>query len=163
MEIESIIIGVIILAICIVQLMLMSRNRKKTERKKVELLLSLAKNNHSTITKHEACGDYIIGIDEQAQKIFFVKQGENLVEEQCINLREIKQCVIERNAKTVAQSTSTTNLIEKLQLTFIPSDKTKKEIALEFFNAAKTMQLFGELQSIEKWHKEINTVLNSRK
>ncbi len=159
MELGSITIGIVLFAICILPLVLMSRNSKNNEHRRMKSLINLAQINNSTITKHETCGDYIIGIDENTQKVFFIKQGENETIQECINLFEVKNCIIERNAKTVSQTTSKINLINKLDLTFIPIDKYKKEYKLEFFNAEKTMQLFGELQSIEKWHKEINTFL----
>ncbi len=47
-------------------------------------------------------------------------------------------------------------MIDRLELCFISKAKDKPEIKLEFFNADVHPQLYGELQTVEKWSKLIN-------
>lgn len=51
----------------------------------------------------------------------------------------------------------------KLELSFLPIANDKPEIKLEFFHIDVSVQLYGELQSIEKWSKIINDRLNHKK
>ena len=155
MDVSSIIIGAIVVALCIVPFIVMSQNRKKRERKTIESLNSIAQRQNCSISKHEICGDFIIGIDEVNKYVFFLKKLNDKVVEQCVNLSEIRNCKLNNTARTVANQ----SVIDKLELSFIPIDKNKKEIALEFFNTDINMQLGQELRSIEQWSNFINDYL----
>ncbi|MDD4150972.1 MAG: hypothetical protein PHE33_13190, partial [Bacteroidales bacterium] len=118
-------------------------------------LNNIANQQHCSISKHEICGDFIIGIDEVNKYVFFLKNLNEKVVEQCVNLAEIRNCKIKNTARTVANQ----SVIDKLELSFIPIDKNKKEIALEFFNTDINMQLGQELRSVEQWSNFINDYL----
>jgi len=156
------IILAIIIAICIVPFILMSRNSKKRERKTLQSIINIANQQDCTITKHEICGDFIIGIDETKNFVFFFKQL-NIVVEQFINLADIQNCKVKNTTSTVTNKHGNYNVIDKLELSFIPFDKKKKEITMEFFNADNSIQLVGELQSVEKWSNLINDCLKYKK
>lgn len=159
MDLGSIIIGAIILAICIVPFIFMGRNRKKRERNTIQSLVNFANQQNCNISKHEICGDYIIGIDETKKFVFFIKQIKENVDKKHINLADIRNCMIDNTSRTVTNNNNNLNVIDKLELSFIPFDKAMNEIKLEFFNADNSMMLVGELQSIEKWVKFINNIL----
>lgn len=163
MDLGSTIIGAIIIAICIVPFIIMSQNRKKRERKTLQLLINIANQQNCIISKHEICGDFIIGIDETKNFVFFFKQLKDKVVEQYINLAEIQSCKVKNTARTVIIKNYNHNVIDKLELNFIPFDKNKKETTLEFFNTENSLQIVGEFQSVEKWSKLINDSLKTKK
>jgi len=163
MYLENTIIGAIIIAICIVPFIIMSKNRKKRERKSLQALISTASKHNCNISMHEICGDFIIGIDEPHKNVFFVKQMKDNLIEQHVNLADIQNCRIKNTARTISDKNGNFNVVDKLELSFVPLLKNNKEISLEFYNADNGMLIVGELQSVEKWAKLINNSMQTKK
>lgn len=163
MDLGSAIIGAILIAICIVPLFLISQNRKGREKKSLQSLISIANQQNCTISNSEICGDFVIGIDENKKFVFYFKQLNDKIIERCINLAEIQKCAVKNTFRTVAGKKGNQNVIDKLELSFIPFDKNKNEIKLEFFNSNINSQLVGELQICEKWSKLISVYLKNQK
>jgi len=163
MQLNNIIIGAIIIVICIVPFILLGQGKKKRKRKILESLNNIANQHDCTIGKHEICGDFIIGIDETKKAVFFMKQLAEKTVEQYVNLLEIANCKARTTARAVEFGNGSQSVIEKLELSFIPIDKNKKEISFEFFNTDISSQLIGELQSIEEWSKLINDFIKNKK
>ena len=155
MDLSSIIIGAIVIACCIVPFIIIGQNRKKSERKTIQSFINKANQHNCNISKHEICSDFIIGLDETNKTVFFLKNLKDKGVEQCINLAEIRTCKVKNASRTVANQ----SVIDRLELSFIPIDKNKKEISLEFFNSDIKIQLGREVESIERWSKQINDCL----
>lgn len=155
MDIKIIIIGSILVILCILPLVFAGRGRKKKEKKLLQSLFDFANRNECTITEHEICGDIMIGVDESNLKLFFMKQINHEIITQLVNLKEFQTCKL----KNTSRGVMSTSVIEKLELVFIPKDKTKKEVSLEFFNSDHSIQIVDELQSIEKWCNKINALV----
>lgn len=161
MDLESAIYGAIVIAIIIILLLILSQSSKKRKKEKLQSLINLANKHNCKISQHEICGNYVIGIDEIKNTIFFYKQINNKVVEQFIDLAAIKKCKVINISRTISNKDSNINIVDKLELSFIPIVKNKTEIILEFFNTDYSPQLCGELQSIEKWAKTINDRLKN--
>lgn len=155
MDIKIIIIGSILVILCILPLVFAGRGRKKKEKKLVQSLFDFANRNECSITEHEICGEILIGVDESNRCLFFMKQRNQEVITQLINLNEFQICKVKNSSRSV----NNTSVIEKLELVFIPKDKTKKEVALEFYNSDHSIQIVDELKSIEKWCNKINALV----
>ena len=162
MNFSNIIIVAIVIALCAVPFILMAQNKKKRVRKTLQSLTNIANQQNCTISKHEICGDFTIGIDETKKFVFFIKKSEDKVVEQFINLSEIQNCKAKNTSRIVAYNKENQNVIDKIELCFTPIDKNKKEVSWEFFDADINMQLSGELQSIEQWSKLINDYLKNK-
>ena len=63
MDLGSVIIGAVLLAICAVPFLLMGQKRKKRDRQTLQLLFNRANQEKCTISQHEICGDFVIGIE----------------------------------------------------------------------------------------------------
>ena len=74
---------------------------------------------------------------------------------QLVNLKEFQICKV----KNTSRGVNNTSVIEKLELVFLPKDKTKKEVALEFFNSDHSIQIVDELHAIEKWCNRVNGLM----
>lgn len=159
MDLGNTVTGIILVAICVVPVVIVEHNRKKRERKTLQSLINIANQQNCKVSKHEICGDFVIGIDESKKNVFFSKQTKDEVINQFVNLAEIKNCIVQNATRRIVNKDSTTNVVDKLELNFIPLDKSKNEITMEFFNSEINTQLNGELQSFERWSKLINSYL----
>jgi hypothetical protein len=155
MDSKTFIIGLIIILTCITPFFIFQFLKRKKTKQDVQLLKDLALQHGCEITEHEMCGNYLIGVDENESFLFFIKQYEGQNYKQFIDLKKVQTCKI----KDTSRIANNTTLIEKLELVLMPKDKSEKEIVLEFYDNDIAMQLFGELQSIEKWYALVTKLL----
>ena len=155
MDTSTIIIGAILLAICILPFVLISRNRKKKEQELLKSLTNLANEHQSKISQFEVCGDQMIGIDEDTKSIFFIKQTDKETVVKHVSLSNVQHCEL---VKTTVNSSGDT-IIDRLELKFVPIDPHQPQYIIEFYNLSERFQLNGELQMIEKWFKIIEDLI----
>ncbi len=156
MDIGITITGAIFIAICTLPFVLMARNNRKKEKLHFQSLSNIAAKQNCKITAYECCEEYIIGLDETSNFLFFFKQNKENETSQHINLSEIKNC------KTINTSRSNGNqkIIDKLELSFSFHSNNTSDIILELYNSKNRMQLGEDLLLIERWAKKINDRLN---
>jgi hypothetical protein len=149
----SIITAIIIVMICLLPVVLMTRRHKRKEK---ELLKSLCPKpgKEANISKYDSWSNAAIGIDVNSDIVFFTKNtGDDNINQQ-VMLGDIEQCKIVR---INSGESSRNKAIEKLELFFIPKTKEKAVNALNFYNAEYDgPTLAGELQLAEKWCSIIN-------
>lgn len=163
MDLGTAIIGAISIILCALPFVMIRRSRKKREKVFLQSLSEIASKNNSQITQNEIFGSFAIGIDEIKNFVFSYRSVDDNVSEQIIDLGEIQSCKVINTSKTFTNNDASQKVIGRLELSFIPTAKNKPEIRLEFFNTDVNPQLNGELQSIEKWAKHINELLNHKK
>ena len=163
MDLGSAIIGAIVIIICALPFVMMSRNSKKREKKNLQSLSEIATQNNCQIDQHEIFGSSAIGIDETKNFVFFYKLTKDKGIEQSVDLSEVQNCKVINTSRTLNNKGGNRKVIDKLELSFLPIVQNRSEIKLEFFNSDDNLQLLGELQSIEKWSKLINDRLNHKK
>lgn len=132
MDSGTLVIGAIMIAICILPFILINNSIKKQKKQLLQALLALSDQKNCKMTQYELGSNLAIGIDENADLLFFFKRLKD---------KEISQHV---------------NLKDKLELCISPKTKSRPDIFLEFYNSEENLQLNGELQLIEKWAKIIN-------
>ena len=159
MDLQSIIIGVIVITLCFFPYVYMTKKGKKRDQQFFQLLLNKAKHLNCNITTHEVLGEIIIGLDDDKKELFFIKRTKTYERLQHLNLNELKSIKLNNLSITVGPKESNQKVIDKLQLVFTPIDSTKKDIIFEFYNSDETLVLNGELQLIEKWAKLLNEKL----
>lgn len=162
MDLGSTIIGAILLAIFIVPIILMNGNRKKRERKALQSLITIANQQNCMISKHEICSDFVIGIDETKNFVFFFKQKAEETISQYVDLSEIKISQAVKSTRTIKNKNRNTEITKRVKLSFIPKNKGKAETIFELYNEENT-ELNGELQLADKWSKQINDRLKNKK
>lgn len=150
MDLTTTIIGAFILALCITPLVIAYNKRKKRERLLRQALLNYAASQSGKITKHDIWPDTAIGIDEDVNRIYFLKKGTSGKEYFTkADLSSIKSISIagEENPEHT----------DKLEL--ILEHRSNPVIALEFYNRERALQINEELQLIKKWQAIINSKL----
>ncbi len=154
MELGNIIIGAVLVAVFVVPFMFAGRNSKNRKKQMLSSLRAIANQHNSNVSIHEFCSDFVIGMDELKNFVFFYKKREDKDLENYIDLSEIKSCRVHILRREGVKGTD--KVIDKVDLSFTPYDKTKKVIDLEFYNTDVSSVLNGELEAVEKWGKLIS-------
>lgn len=163
MDIGIPIIGIAIIIACIMPFIVMNRNKKKSQNKILQSLTEVAEKHNCQIHQYEFCGDFLLGVDETKTYAFFYKNNSEKETIQYVNLSEIQHCKIHKIYRTDESSGGNSNLLERLYLRFIPTNKNKAEIDFECYNTEVKIQMLGELQTIEKWVKIISNLIVTKK
>lgn len=164
MDTGTTIIGIIILLLCILPLVIMTRKANQKERQFSRDLFDFAKKSNSKLSEHEIMNNIAIGLDKENNQLFFLRKKENIEAEFQINLLEIQKCRVLNSNRTVNSKEGNYKVIDKLALAFTYLDKNKQETVLDFYKSElNNFSLNGELQLIEKWLKIINDLLMENK
>ncbi len=159
MDLGTIIIGVICIALCALPFVLTNKNKKNKEKELLNSLKDFAKQHNSEITDYEISESYAIGLDETKRTISFLQKTKENVDLQFIELNTIKNCEINNISKSLGKNETT---LDKLNLKLNVIGKNKPSITLEFFNSDISFQPVNEFDSIEKWNKIINSLLQNQ-
>ncbi|MGE0562021.1 MAG: hypothetical protein AB7O47_09410 [Flavobacteriales bacterium] len=155
MDLQSIIVGVIVIALCFFPYVYMTRKAKKRDQQFFQLLLDKAKQLNCNITIHEVTGNIIIGLDDEKKFFFFLKRTKNYERIQHINLNEVKSVKLNNISRMVGEKGNKQKVIDKLQLVFTTHSSITRDKIFEFYNSDETLVMNGELKLIETWLKII--------
>lgn len=157
MNLGTFITGIITLLLFVVPIIILNRGKKVKEKQLLQALTNLAQQYNCQIHQYELVGIYAIGIDEARNFVFFYKQLTDKHVEQAIDLGKYLSCSVKDTYSTAQNTGSKYKVHDKLELVLRPGDKSRQEEIVTFYNTSDTPQLIGELQSIEKWSKLINS------
>ena len=153
------IIGLIAILICIVPFVIIYYNRVKKKNKMLQSLNEIAQPHNCKISQHEFCGDFVLGIDESRNFVFFFKQKKEEAISQFVDLAEIQTCQVIKKKLNDKTDIISLGFIERLELSFIPANKNKAEMKFELYDEVTNKQLSGELQFVDRWLKLISNRL----
>jgi hypothetical protein len=153
MDLGTTLIGAIISIICLLPFVLMAVSRRKREKQLLQTLVDYANEYEGNITQHETVGDIIIGLDEKSNTVFFYTKNKIAETKQYIRLADYKKC----NVVSTTRDFNNSKVIDTVELSFIPIEKTTPIEELSLFNTKYNLQLSGELQLAEKWAKLVNS------
>ncbi|MFA5298417.1 MAG: hypothetical protein WC389_09460 [Lutibacter sp.] len=156
MNLGTFIVGVIAVGICVLPFVLMVGGRKKKEKKLLLSVSAIAKEHNCKISQYEFCDEFVIGLDEIANFLFFFRNSNIKEMSEQINLAEIKTCKMKRTGHYDNNREGGNSTIEKLELQLSYIDKNKTDLLLPFFNEEEDVQMNGEIQVIEKWNEIVN-------
>lgn len=156
MDTTSAIIGIIVLSLCILPFLVLSKNSRKKTKQTIGVLRIMATEHGTTIENFEIDNTFIIGMNPEQDKLFFFKKTATENYKKVIDLNKFQACSLLKETRTIGEKNNYYTIIERLALTFNPTPTDKSENELEFYNSNKTIQLSGEFQAIEKWSKIIN-------
>lgn len=159
MDIGTFVVGISLMALCILPFVAMSRIKKNKEKQLLKSLSAIANKYGGNIVQHEIFGNFIIGLDNSTNSVFFLKKDKEEEVIKHVRLTETKHCRVEETGRTISNKDGNHKLVDRLDLHFTPIDSSKPEVLMEFYNAQDSMQLSGELQMIRKWEKTINEQL----
>jgi hypothetical protein len=157
MDLGTIIIGTIMIAICLMPFVLMSRSRKNKEKAISRNLEKAALENGGRISAYDINLTIGIGMDDVNRVVYFSRLIGGRETIQQVSLSDVQSCKVIIKSKVNAVYGGT--IIEKLTLAFSLKETKKGGFVYEFFDAIENIQLNGELQLIEKWQQKITTHL----
>jgi hypothetical protein len=156
MDLRTAFIGLIIIGICVIPFVMINYYRLKKEKKMLKSLSDIAKQQHCVINKYEICGEYVIGIDEKTNFIFFFQHQEEKEIAQFVNLNEILFCEILKKTRAGTNESGNLLFIERVELLFKFKNTKRAAVHLELFDEEINIQIRQELEFAEKWAKYFN-------
>jgi hypothetical protein len=161
MELGSTLVAAVLVAVCVLPFWLISRNRKKAEKRILQALADIASQHNNKIVQQELCGDLAIGLTENDQAVVFYKEGKTTVTAEYIPLAEVQSCKVINVSRTTDNKNGNNKVTDKLELVFSFTDAKKPEVVLPFYNTQEQLQLIGELQLIQQWAKIVTDRLRT--
>ncbi len=158
MDLGSITVGTIIVAICIVPFVIMAINKKKKENKMLQALNHIATTQNHTVSDYEFCGDFVIGRDKELNAIFFYKESNGQTQSSSVDLSTIKNCQAVKTHRNVKSGGEQLTITERVALAFTPSNGANQEVSFTLYDV-DNMQLNGEIQLADSWSALINKKL----
>lgn len=162
MDLNSAITGAIAILICFLPFVMITRSRKKKEKLFLKSLSDFAIQNNCQIDQREVFNSFAIGMDEAQNFVLFYSKTKDREIAQFVDLGKIQSCKVSNTNRTYKNKEGDHKVIDKLELNFIPTARNQPAVTMEFFNPEVSLQLSGELQSIEKWSKLINDRLKQQ-
>lgn len=150
-----VIMGVVLVSICALPFILADLKRRKKANWYVSKLREMAAQNQAAITKYDFCRDFILGIDEKNNQLFYFQFRGDTEMSQHINLKEIAACKVINKSRTIDRVT----VVDQLLLNFKPATRNKDEINWMLYSTDYHTQLDDELQLSAKWATLINKQL----
>lgn len=157
MDIGTAITGFVLIAIMSSPFWLMKRATMVKNKRMLGLIKTEADRFECKITEYELTGNIIIGIDHDAEMVFFGKSKGTSDFSQTVNLADFQSCEIVAKNRTRGGSASNDIIVDKLELYFKSKTPGKGDITLEFYSGAENFQLNDELSVIKKWGQIINS------
>ncbi|AKD05012.1 hypothetical protein POKO110462_18675 [Pontibacter korlensis] len=158
MDFESIIIGIISLAIFIVPVILIQRKQKGKSLERVKSLTALGEKHHIKIEQHDFCSNYAIGIDSVQHKLLYLKEGEQNNQEVLVDLSRVLNCSVNKAFRDVNH----TRIMDKIELVFSFKEPKTPKLALTFYDKEISLTLNDELRLCEKWSVIVNETIQAR-
>ncbi len=163
MDLGSAIIGMVLIAICVLPFVWMHRIKKAGENKLLKALSELAAGKGCAASKQQVFRDFAIGMDENKGYVFFYKKSNEEEVSACIDLAGTRTCKVVNTSSSFNTHDGARKVTEKLELVFAPVADNTPTVALEFYDMYKNVQLSGELQLIEIWADRISEWLKKVK
>lgn len=136
MDITTLIIGVAIVALCVLPFWLSGNARKRREKKLTDALNEMAQLKSTTICNSEVCGNNSVGIDGSGRWLFYARCKGGLRE--CIDLENVRACSIVDKPDTIGLSFAT---------------DAKTDTYIEFYNSNIEATSDDESRLAARWHK----------
>jgi hypothetical protein len=152
MDLQTAILAVVTIAVSLSPFFISSLLSKRKANALLSKLQEAARSVGSSVQEHEACGNFIIGIDQSKKMLFFMRKGGELPQVQTINLDKVLQCKKVHEARTVKDGVSQYTVVDRVGLHFVFRDPSVLDVYLEFFKVEADIKPSGELQCMEKWH-----------
>lgn len=159
MDFTTLIIGLVVIAVCAVPVVLLSNTNKKQGAKLLKRMQKEVTKTHCQLTRHDLCGDFMIGMDEPIRKLFFLKQLKYDTIFQVLDLNDMSQCKVTLVDRSIGKKSSDTRVTERIELQLTPKDKSKSVVSLLLYEANDNPVIGDELLIANKWAERIQYFL----
>jgi len=152
------IFGLVILIIIILVVVIANNNKKNKKKQFVQTLSDLAEKSNCTISEYDLWNNTLIGIDNAAHKLFFIRKTAEISVNNVIDLQGVQKCRVINSSRVVTNNETNNTVIDKLELALTSPDIKIADTLLEFYNTNRdNLFLNGELPLAEKWAAIVNT------
>ncbi|MCE1197467.1 MAG: hypothetical protein LWW85_00740 [Marinilabiliales bacterium] len=128
---------------------------KKATKEKIQPLTNLAAEHQCTLHQMDSWIHVLIGLDQEKNRLFFIRKTESDSASQVIDLKEMTECRILPTTRTVKLADDTRTVTDKLELEIRGKTRAQDQV-LEFYNAhLDSLSMQGQLQMATKWREII--------
>ncbi len=156
-------VGLVSILIFVFPFVLIHRHRKNKEQKMLRLVQETARAQNCQVSTHAFCSDFVLGIDDSRNFVFFNKQKKEDAIAAFVDLSEIQSCYVAKKTRSAINGKSSFSIIELVELSFVPKNRSKAEVRFELYDQDTNMQLSGELQFADLWAEQLNTRIKQEK
>ncbi|EGV43936.1 hypothetical protein BZARG_2358 [Bizionia argentinensis JUB59] len=154
MDSNTLIMGLIIIAVIIVPIMFIQMSQNGKKKKAKNTFIAEAKSNNVHVSEMDFWGTYYaIAIDKDENKLVYSKKTEEETEEETewitADLSSVTDCFIQKTDKTIQNKT--TSKIETERIDLVLRTNGQKDYVLEFYNIDVNFEMTTERALLEKW------------
>lgn len=151
MDVGSFALGAILVALCIAPFVAIHYHKRKLNSALLDVIKEEAASRHCQISRFEFCGDFVLGVDDEKNTLFFHKDTKDETVTEFVDLHHIKSCKPEKKVRSINANNQRSQIIERLDLVFIPKNGDDPIVRFELYDESTGGQLSGELQFLEEW------------
>jgi len=155
----SLIIGIVLVLLFVIPIYFLSRKNSSKDKKLLTFFINMAEQQGLNLSQTEIWDSiYFIGMDQEAEKLFYLKKTEENEEKVLIGIKEIEKCRVDNVIRTIKEGKYTTSATDRIELKIKLNNSNGSEKAIEFYNAhgAGHLILSNQLHLADKWAKTIN-------
>lgn len=154
MENNSIIVGAIVLICAILPFLLLGREEKKQNKKRLQEFNQFVKENSGNIARIEKWKDRVLGHDRYSDRVFYFFSNSEFTRKEIIDLSKISKLEVEKSYREIDLSEGKVKIVNRVELIFHGRDS--RNFSIDFYtNDYDEKALNGEIQLAEKWCKLI--------
>lgn len=158
MDLNTSIIGLIILTIISVPLVYIQMSQNIQKKKAKHKFIANAKTNQVHISEMDFWGTYYaIAMDSSENKLVYSKKTDDETVWITADLNKVTDCYIHKTERTFKNKT--TNKIETDRIDLVLRTKDQKDYVFEFFNVDINVEMTKEKVLLEKWQAQIKKQL----
>lgn len=151
MDSAKIIIAVISIVICSLPFIIGRNNRKKREGALLSEIKTHSSNKAISISKYELFSNFIVGLDEKANVLCFLRKKEASEHFLEVDLSKYAKVELEQRNHQERENSNTQTVIDELVLKFHPKSSSDKIALIELYNRKENQILSGEFQFAQEW------------
>lgn len=149
------IVGIILILICIIPFVIISRNKRSREKQLRNTLRKMAEEQGRKIVQQDLWSDSAIGIDQSGFQLYVIHDHESGLQRRFISLKDMQKCRLN-------QINRRDGITEKIEMVLTPKEKNKPTEVVEFYNALRDGSvLSGELELGARWNNMIHEILST--
>ncbi|WP_194852303.1 hypothetical protein [Nonlabens antarcticus] len=162
MDTGMIAITVTLIAIVSTPFILMLTGSSKRKSQLIKGLETLASQKNGTLSKKEIFLNFALGLDENAQQIYFFRKTDASEVAKTVDLHTVKSCSISKQSTMVKMEKGMNESIEKVSLLFeFKNNESPERFVL--FNEEESLQLNGEIGIAQEWKTFVTSLLLDEK
>lgn len=158
MNLVTTITGLVMLGIFVIPVIILSSYNKKKSKNLSAALKEFAAESNCEISEYDINPQFAIGISKPEKQVFFIRkqEGNQDLFRSSISLKQLKNCSLQTQSRTVKLQKSTEKVLDKLEINFQSQSKESNNLSWLLYDAEITILPDNEYQVGKKWVSIIN-------